>query len=238
VTLIRTALTLVWDWILRVGIAFDRFAGKPLGAQILGVVVGLFTSFLSWWVLFHFLRPKIVLSDVISATEDESALGEADDSSRELCYIKLVNVGWRRAIDLQVTAIARIKGLAASNPGLWKVVRLRVEEGDPDYSYPIINPLRKSRLRWPLRIHVNDIEKFKRSPFPEHIRAKAVARTLRLKDVLEIGTASEVRVVVSCSDGFSGARRVDEQIYARKKLIFAPFKKNSLEIDKPSAAST
>ncbi len=40
-----------------------QLLSNPVVSQFIGLVVGLFTSFFSWWVLFRWMAPRITLSN-------------------------------------------------------------------------------------------------------------------------------------------------------------------------------
>lgn len=88
-----------------------------------------------------------------------------------------------------------------------------LEDGGKIYSYPNVDPFRRSKIRWTLPLHINSIESFSNSPYPADIRAKAEAKSLLLEELLSLGTAAEVRVIASGYDEFSGARKMYEKTY-------------------------
>ena len=205
--------------------ALEQFLANPIVAQFLGLAVGLFTSFFSWWVLFRWLTPCIALSPSVSKTIEKSSI---------TYKFQFANVGRRTVIDLQVRALIRIKGLIDPASSVWQVAHLVMrEDGDRVYSYPNVDPMRRSGIRWTLPLLINKVESFKRSPYPAHIRAKAEQESLLLEEVLSLGTAAEIRVIVSGYDEFSGARKIYEKTYLPRDVKSGKFVKGEV-IEEPA----
>jgi hypothetical protein len=109
-----------------------------------------------------------------------------------------------------------------------------LEDGGKVYSYPNVNPFRRSKIRWTLPLHIDNVNSFKRSPYPDHIRAKAEEKSLLLEELLSLGTAAEVRVIASGYDEFSGARKIYEKTYFAHDVKFGRFVKGEV-VEEPAA---
>lgn len=68
---------------------------NPLMSQFVGLIVSLFTSFFSWWMLFRAMAPTITLSDCISKMYNKVSLREGDDKSGVRNRIKFEDSGRR-----------------------------------------------------------------------------------------------------------------------------------------------
>jgi len=204
---------------------------NPIVSQFAGLIIGLFTSFFSWWVLFRWMAPTITLSDAISKTSSRVPLEEDDDKSGVRYRIKFENSGRRPIIDLEVQALVRIKGLVDPQSTIWEVVHLPMEtDGEKVYSIPLMNPVRTSKLRTRLRICPNHTKYCARPQFPPHIREKATKKELLLEDLLSLGTSSQLRVIISGFDELTGSRKLFMKTYLPTDIKFGEFERNSLAI--------
>lgn len=211
--------------------SLEQVLSNPLVAQVLGLVVGLLTSFFSWWVLFHWIAPVLSLSPYISKTTDKSLPEDAADASGVRYRLKYINIGRRAIVDLEIRAFIRIKGLDQAIS--WTVFDLRMNsDGDRINSFARIDPFRKSKIRHLVRLYPNGIINCTRHPFPDHIRSKARERALLLEDLLSLGTAAELCVIASGYDEFSGARKVQQFVYRHSDVRAGPFRNHSLEVEK------
>lgn len=210
----------------------EKALTNPIVSQFVGLLVGLFTSFFSWWMLFRWMSPTISISDAISKTSSTVPLDEDDDKSGVRYRIKIENSGRRPAIDLEVRAFVRIKGLVDRQSTIWELVYLPLDtSGERVWSIPLMNPVRKSKLRTILRICLNHTDYCTRAHFPPHIREKAARKTLLLEDLLSLGTAAQFRVIVSGFDEFTGARKVFIKTYLPTDLKSGDFQRRTLAIE-------
>lgn len=97
---------------------------NPIVSQFIGLLVGLFTSFFSWWVLFRWMAPTISISSSISRTPSSVSLEDDDDKSGARYRIKIENSGHRPAVDLQVSVFVRVKGLNDPQSTIWEIIHL------------------------------------------------------------------------------------------------------------------
>jgi len=212
---------------------------NPVISQFIGLLVGLFTSFFSWWVLFRWMAPTISISSSISRTPSSVSSEEDDDKSGARYRIKIENSGRRPAVDLQVTVFVRVKGLNDHQSTIWEVVHLPLAtSGETTWTTPLMNPVRKSKLRTRLRICLNHTDYCTKPHFPEHICEKVARKELLLEDLLLLGTQAQVGVMVSGYDEFSGARKVFMKTYHSSDIKCGEFERKSLLIAEmaPNAA--
>jgi len=167
-------------------------------SNIVGLIIGLFTSFLTWWILFHAIVPKIEFA------KDISKLPTDDDSSGSRYRIKFANVGKRALVDIQVLARFSIKGL--TRPGNWVTINIPLEwNGDTKAEMPRLTK-KNNRV---LRLFISHALDLKRSTlYSQEIHDKANAETLTLEDLFSLGTESSLIIWVFGYDEFSGSRKL------------------------------
>ena len=210
----------------------EQILTNPIVTQFLGLIVGLFTSFFSWWVLFHWLTPSILLSASICKSSNRVVSNDGTEKTSATYKIQFTNIGYRTIIDFQVRALIRIKGMDNPQSSTWQVAHLvMVEDGGRIYSYPNVDPFRRSKIRWTLLLYLEAVENFKNHPYPAHIRVKAEDKSLMLEELLSLGTKAEVRVIASGYDEFSGARKIYEKTYFLNDVKFGRFVKGEVVED-------
>jgi hypothetical protein len=195
-------------------------------SNLIGLLIGLFTSFLTWWILFHAIVPKI------SFAKDISKLPSDDDPSEWRYRIKFANVGRRALVDIQVLARFSIKGLTA--PGNWVTFNIPLEwNGDTKAEMPRLTK-KNNRV---LRLFVSHTLDLKRSTlYPTNIRDKAIAVTLTLEDLFSLGTESSLIIWVFGYDEFSGSRKLfRSQDYQITDIKEGRFKQLEVVAGEPAA---
>lgn len=208
-----------------------KIISNPFVSQFLGLIIGLFTSFFSWWVLFRYMAPVITISDAISKTKSKVALEEDDDKTGFRYRIKLENSGQRSIVDLELRAVVRIKGLNDPHSKTWELAYLPMNlSGEKIYSIPLMGPVRKTKIRTLLRIYPNHTDYFTRPHYPVHIREKARQKKLLLEDLLALGSSANIRITMSGFDELTGARKVFIKNYNLQDIKFAEFDKNRTTI--------
>jgi|GEM_PF-991706 len=213
-------------------LSIESVLSNPIVAQFLGLLVGLLTSFFSWWVLFHWISPKIEVSANV-VRQPALAYGSAPSDASGFRYnFKLRNVGRRAIIDLQVRALVRIRGVVDPEALSWEVIHLPMTmSGDRVYSLSRIEPYSESKLLTILRLYTHDLQECFYEPFPPHIRQLAADGRLSLDDLLAFRKVAVVRIFVSGYDSFSGARKVFVFTIDKSKVIPGRFVKNSMKVD-------
>lgn len=186
---------------------------------LLSFLLGVAASALFWWVQNHYVVPRVVFSDGISKQR-------TDDSPSGVRYrIKLVNNGKRRAIDLEVIARLRIKGLRPEFPGNWEVIDLAMYVD----RQPFVSPSRN----FVARFYPEGTEKFASSLFPQAIIDKKRQRLLTLEDVMQLGNNADLMLVVFCYDEFSGARKMfHTRRFTREDIVELPFRTEDVQFKK------
>jgi len=168
------------------------FAASNLVSLLIGVV----SSFLTWWGLFHWLVPKVEFSPFIGKAPRTSGSGYS-------YRIKFINTGLRPIIGVEVYARLWISWKGDGN---WVGTYIPFSgEGEIKYDVPILERKRNRVLSF----FINSVEGFRTNPaYSTEFRAKATNKVLTMEDLLSQGKESYVRVFVSGFDSFSGARRV------------------------------
>ena len=177
-------------------------------ANLLGLVVGMISSFASWWVLFHWFVPEVEFSPFISKITRKGGSGFS-------YRIKLKNTGLRSIIGVEIYARLWIDWHGNGN---WIGLYLPFSgEGDKKYDIPVF----KRRANRILSFFINAVPAFQTNiKYPEPFRQKAKDRVICMEDVLCLGKDAYIQVFVSGFDSFSGARRVYESRKFRKSDIY------------------
>lgn len=192
---------------------------------ILGIILGVGSSLVAWWVLFHCITPNIRFADGVSKTE-------SSESPCGFVYrVKFENAGRRTIVDLEISACLSIVGLRADRPRNREETYLPVSfQG----KIPVFGPAKKTGHRALIRVWPQKREEFGRSVYPEQIRHKSEQDTIMFDDLLGLGTDAWLELTVTGYDEFSGARKVFVSRGFRKKdIIPYPFVRESLEFAYP-----
>ena len=163
-------------------------------SMVVGILLGVLSSLIAWWILFHYIVPRISFSAHIRKTETE------DTKSRSEYRIKVKNVGKRTMIDIELIARYRVKGVNPSRSSNWKWENLKIDSD----RIPMLQP-KTNRI---FRIYPEQTETFKYAPYPENIRVKAHECTLTLEDLLGLDETSGIQMYIFGFDNFSGARKL------------------------------
>ncbi len=197
-----------------------------MGDLIVGALVGIATSIVSWLMIVHALRPKIRVSNFISRS-----YGHDDELEFR---IKLQNGRrWRSAVDLRLDAYVWLPGyrrptsnelipididgedFVGLRPGHRKVVRLSVS---PDRS-PAIEDLAIAGLD----VTVEDL-----------LRAALLAGRVNATPVDE---EPELRLWLAYTDGYSGVRRASFHRYTYGDIAAVMFDERSVGRGRPAVKS-
>jgi len=153
---------------------------------LLGIPLGVLSSLLAWWVLFHAVTPKIRFAEKISR------LSFGDGKTFRL---KLLNDGRRHIIDCEFVAELRVRGLSPGVPRNTWLIRI---------------PLRNDGFAyWPRG--TNRLIVF--MPYRPDARVAAFCPAdedegLALDRLFAIRDEVHLRIIVFAYDSFSGSRRV------------------------------
>jgi len=165
-------------------------------ALIVGVLIGIITSFAAWWILFRYFTPRLLFSYEISK------IAASGTNTNSTYCMKLVNSGRRQIIDLEMVARLRIRGVDSRAPKNWHIVELKINRN----KIPKVKPGGDATIL----VYPIDLVEFQRMIFPDEIQLNAPKPDLSLEDLLGLGTAAELRLMAFGYDGFSGARRYFE----------------------------
>lgn len=192
---------------------------------LIGLLTGILTALIAWWILFHCIIPRIHFSSSISKTPTQ------DDKSGYRYRFKLENAGRRSIIDVELMARLRIKGLLADYPNNWEVINIPLGANGRRYKIPRILPIRRRRVRYIMRLYVNRVDEFREPIYPEHIRRKAEKQSLLLEDILSLGSQATLQIHAFGYDEFSGARKLFiSKFYTIHDIKEGPFEEKGLDV--------
>lgn len=197
-----------------------------VGPHFCSFVLGSLSSLLAWWIIYAWMGPSLSISAEISCMKGRP---EDQDNCGWTYRIKFENSGRRGAIDIQVHAYVRVKSL--TSPTIWDIVRIPFTvDGETVHPIALMGPVRRSHLRTILRLYPNSIASIESSRFPAWLRSRAKERIVRLEDLLCLGTAAELVVIIFAFDQLTGGRKVFRQTYGMSNFKIGPFIKNGLSI--------
>jgi len=167
-----------------------------LVSNLIGLVVGLVTSFFSWWVLFHWLVPAIQFSESISKIQRSGGSGHS-------YRIKFQNTGRRAIIGVEVFARLSVNWSGDSN---WTGLYIPLSgDGESKYEIPHLG-IGGNRV---LSFFLNATESFRTNiRYADDFKHKASEGRISMEDVLSLGKAAQIQIFVSGYDAFSGSRKV------------------------------
>ncbi|MBN1930269.1 MAG: hypothetical protein JW786_01495 [Desulfobacterales bacterium] len=168
----------------------------------LGIIFGVLSSLLGWYILYHLIIPKINFAPAISKLKSQKP------SNGYFYGVKLWNIGKRDVIDIDVFIKYKVKGLTKQK-GLWHTVELKKRPDKLTYF-----PKGEKRI---IPIYPEKTNRFSDPIFPKDIREKYQSGTLMLDDILMLGSISFIQVYLLGYDRFSGSRR----IFMSKKYYLA-----------------
>ena len=187
----------------------------------IGIPIGILSSLLAWWILFHRIVPVIRFSPSISKTETD------DNESGYRYRFKLENAGSRTILDVELFAKLRIRGLHPSYPNNWEVIYIPLERD----RIPKIRPVKKSCIRVIFRLYIDKIDEFNKPIYPEHLRQKCKENSILLEDIMLLGIDRTLQILAFGYDEFSGARKVFEsKLYNLNDIKFGLFDPKGLEV--------
>jgi len=180
---------------------------EVLGSILIGLFIGVGTNLIAWWILFHYIVPKIHFSPSISKIPTK------DNKLGYKYRIKIQNSGKRSIIDVELRARLKIKGIL-DNPQHWRLVGIPLSKNMIVNNFPIIKPAKQKTSGFAIQIYINDVDEFSElSIYPEDIRKKSKEGSLLLEDLLSIGSETNLQIFVFGYDEFSGSRKYFESIF-------------------------
>ena len=193
----------------------DTVLLKDIVLLILGGVIGLVASFVTWLITFKSMVPKIKFAEKISKQQT------ADNPSGFMYEIRFQNVGRRDIVDISIYGLARVKGLDKNDKELRHVIKLSVgvnnhiEIAACRKTKKIILCKNKKKVEENLgitqdSIRVFDSDQLPNSIFGDDINNKVKEKILILEDILSIGKEAELQFIILGTDRYSGARKYIE----------------------------
>lgn len=188
-----------------------------------GLIIGILSSLIAWYILFHGFSSKLKFSEKISH------ISSVDEPGGCAYRVKFENAGRRRIINLSIVAKLKICGLNSLLPLNVETTLLPLSF---DGQYPIVEPSKKTGSRHLVRIRVNkNVEFEKRDIYPSAIRDKAAKNNLTLHDLLSIGSKSTVQLIAFGFDSFSGSNKTFySKEYVASDIVNRLFQTDSVEI--------
>lgn len=170
---------------------------------IIGIVFGILTNFFVWYLLFHWLSPKISFDAFI---EKRPRRPSADDRSSLGYWIRFRNVRKRLIVDLEISAAFITDYPPEYLPGIVSLITIPLDEYDK--SITKIRFLMKNHPRM-LRLLVNSTEEFRiKNIFPQKIKRNSKNKVLNLEELFSLGPESKIRIVITGFDSFSGSKKI------------------------------
>lgn len=203
---------------------------------IAGLIAGLGTNLLSWWLLAHWVTPKVEFSPCISRLR--TAVTDKDQSGFRY-RVKCRNAGRRGVIDIDLSAKLRIEGLRIGRTTV--VVIPWTSDGEKRANVIRLPPLKPGeRAARVLRFYINSVDAFRtKSIYPVDFRRRAEERALRLEDILGLGTKAWIQIAAFGYDEFSGARKLFlSKSYTAQDIKDGEFVIAGLDIDTTTDIST
>lgn len=186
----------------------------------IGTAIGLATGLIAWWIVGRALTPKIVISPQISKLPDETG------AELWRYRIKIMNMKRRwpldaAAVELNVTATLRIRGLRESAPETWYDIDVPVgHTGELAY-------VKRNRA---LRLRLSDIVDRQARLLPDDLRSGIENGRIELERLFELGSRSRLRVVVGASHSYTHGRRTEVQRYKPEDVICGPFEESGVMV--------
>ena len=197
---------------------------------LIGILVGIVTNLIAWWILFHLIVPNLKFSPKISKLTVENS---KFDKSGYRYRIKFENSGKRPIIDVDITARLRIKALGKFKHN-WQIFYLPLKsDGSSTKSIPKIYPItNQNKLRHIIRLYINSKpEEFDLPVFPDSIRKKIRRQDLTLEDLLDAGSATTLEIQAFGYDQFSGTRKLfQSKRYQLSDIVFGGFDTKGLSV--------
>lgn len=191
---------------------------------ILGLLVGLATNLASWWILAHYIVPRI---EFCSSIGKLPAQKNEHDRSGFRYRVKLRNGGRRGIIDVDLVVTLRIEGLGKSKniqvvPIPWN------SAGEKRINVLRLIPAKRGiKAARVFRLYINCVDQFRTSEiYSEAFRRKANEKTLMLEDILSLGARAWLQIAAFGYDEFSGARK----LFMSKSYFLADVREGLFEV--------
>jgi len=194
---------------------------KNIISTIIGVFVGVISSFAAWWIIFHLNIANIKFSPNLCKDRLEA------DNSGFRYRIKIQNFGRRAILDLELIAKYRVVGLRKNRPANWETVYI------PLHLNRIlkVSPYKNGQKSYIIKLCINEVNDFNNNLYPTEIIEKSKTKTILLEDLLNLGTKCTLQIYGFGYDEFTGIRKLyKSKIYSLSDIQTGIFKKNSLDV--------
>jgi len=177
----------------------------------IGVLLGILSSFLTWWLLSHLLVPKIRFAPFLSKIK-------VRNQNKFRYRIGFINTGRRSIIDLEIYFKLVIKGYDVQLPRNTHYIEIPLRE-------PKINRV-KCGTRWTIDLILSDL--------PDKLRAITIDQNPSLEDLLKYNRSTYAKIFIFGFDQYSGTRKFFESQAYRSENIKGKLFKHILESTKAS----
>src|SRR3954470_3838629 len=170
--------------------------------QLVGCLLGIAGSILTWWIFAHWLVPNLRFEEKVLIRPSRTGQGWR-------YFVKVSNRGRRDLIDVTFSAIASIQTRANSDKH-WASCHLAFHQtGETEHHVPLL-PVGRNRLLTLRPAHSDQL--LFEGTFSSDVHAGVRDRSLNLPQLLGDGESRglrvKVRVYVFGYDRFSGARKL------------------------------
>lgn len=192
-------------------------------ANVTGVIMGVVSSIVAWWVLFHVLAPKISFSD--SLAKDTNPI---KDGNCEYIF-KYENLRSRRALNIELSAYVFLPDFPVK--GHNNIPQIPLTKTRELAMFPTTD-VDKVRRTVGLKIHEEPfISFFKHELIDSEIRLLAHDKKLTLEQILSLSEGSYIRVIANATDSITGAiKSFKSKDYKLSDIKPGRFIRKSMEI--------
>ena len=155
-----------------------------------GILIGIISSLVAWYILFHIIKPFIIFEKLI-------IVPYKDNENGEYCSVVIRNAGFTKSIDLEIIIRVIIPELNYIDKEIKTNIDMHLSMSKLVRLSP--NNYRRVSFNIPYKI-------FEQLKFSKDIQLKSLKKSLSLKDILLINEEAKLIVYVFASDSLSGAR--------------------------------
>ena len=205
----------------------DTVILKDIVLLILGGVIGLVASFVTWLITFKSMVPKIKFAEKISKQQT------TDNPSGFIYEIRFQNIGRRDIVDISIYGLARVKGLDKNDKELLHVIKLSVGVNNHIEIAAHRNKTKKKKNLGITQdsIRVFDLDQLPSPIFGDEISEKVKEKRLKLEDILSLGEYAELQFIILGTDRYSGARKyIESPKYYINDIVEGVYEPEGLDI--------
>lgn len=177
----------------------------------LGILLGLLSSILLWYVTTKVLTPKVSVSRFLERSRDHEG--------KPRYRFTLRNEGHRDAVDVRVKCTLFSHGWASGASEEIATIDIPLSVGQidilPGRRWPFLEVTRPLDILGDriVILQLKDLSSFQKGKLAASDRARVESGDVRLEDLMDLGTGSFINVVVYGFDRFSGSRSVYSERY-------------------------